>query len=128
VNAADVPVEFGLAAHSRHGVIAVISRTAARISGQVWDERGTAAANAPVVVFAVDRSRWDDRSLHRQLVHADQNGRYLVSVPPGDYWMVAAEAPELNSKVLEQLSKAAVRVTAGVNAEVSQDIRQAKRD
>jgi hypothetical protein len=129
VNAADVPVEFGLAAHSRHGVIAVISRTAARISGQVRDERGTTIANAPVIVFAADRSRWDDRSIHRQLVHADQNGRYLVSVPPGDYWLVAADAAELNSKVLEQLSNVAVRVTAGVNAEVSQDIRPApKRD
>ena len=63
VNAAEVPVEFGLAAHSRHGVTAVVSRTGARISGQVQDERGAAVPNAPVVVFAVDRSRWDDRSI-----------------------------------------------------------------
>ena len=67
------------------------------------------------------------RPVDRQLVRPNRNGRYLVSVPPGDYWMVAADAPELNSKVLEQLAKAAMRVTAGPNAQVRQDIRAAPK-
>jgi hypothetical protein len=124
VNAADVPVEFGLAARSRHGVTAILSHTAATISGRVDDARGAAVPNPSVVVFSVDRSRWEDRSLHRQAVHADGSGSYSVSVPPGDYWVVAADAATLSSKVLDGLTKSATRVTAAASTTVTQNLRQ----
>jgi hypothetical protein len=126
MNAADVPVEFGLAEHSRHGVTAVLSHTAARLSGQVQDTGGRAVPNATVIVFTVDRSRWDDRSLHRQRLRADASGQFSASLPPGDYWVVAADG-ELGAKTFEQLAKTAVRVTAAPSAEVKQDLRAATK-
>jgi protocatechuate 3,4-dioxygenase beta subunit len=123
VNAADVPVEFGLAAHSRHGVTAVLSHTAASVNGRVEDERGAAVPNAPVTVFSVDRTRWDDRSLHRQALRTDGNGNYSVNVPPGEYWVVAAEPREMGSRSLAGLTKSASRVTAGPSAVVTQNLR-----
>jgi protocatechuate 3,4-dioxygenase beta subunit len=124
VNAADVPVEFGLAEHSRHGVVAVLSHTAARLSGRILDAGGRGVANATVFVFSVDRSRWDDRSLHRQRVKADADGHYSASVPPGEYWVAAApETVELATKTLDALTKSAVRIAAAPSAEVNQDVR-----
>jgi hypothetical protein len=90
----------------------------------VDDARGAAVPNASVVVFSVDRSRWEDRSLHRQAVHADASGNYSVSVPPGDYWVVAADAATLSSKVLDGLTKSATRVTAAASTTVTQNLRQ----
>lgn len=127
VNAADVPVEFGHPEHSRHGVTAILSHTAATISGRVEDERGTALPNASVVVFSVDRSRWEDRSLHRQAVRADAGGSYVVNVPPGEYWVVAADAPTLSAKVLDGFTKSATRVTAAASATVTQNLRSTRR-
>jgi protocatechuate 3,4-dioxygenase beta subunit len=123
VNAADVPVEFGLAEHSRHGVVAVLSHTAARLSGRILDTGGRGVANATVFVFSVDRSRWDDRSLYRQRVKADADGHFSASVPPGEYWVAAGpETAEPGSKTLEALTRNAARITAVPSAEVNQDV------
>ena len=127
VNAADVPVKFGAAEDSRHGVVVVLSNTAARLSGHVEDERGTVVPNATVIVFSVDRTRWTDRSLHRQSVRADAGGGYVVTVPPGEYWVAAAAAPDLGSRALDALTRSAVRITAGAGATVTQNLRPPRR-
>jgi hypothetical protein len=123
VNAADVPVKFGAAEDSRHGVVAVLSKTGAGLSGHVEDERGTVVPNATVIVFSVDRTRWTDRSLHRQAVRADAGGTYVVTVPPGEYWVAAARSPDLGSRALDALTRSAVRVTAAAGATVTQNLR-----
>jgi hypothetical protein len=122
VNAAEVPVEFGTAARSRHGVTAVLARTAARISGLVLGDGATGIGGSPVVVFPVDQSRWAEKSLHAQRTRADQAGRYFVNVPPGEYWVAAADATP-DAGVFEKLVTNAVRVTAGENADIVRDIR-----
>jgi hypothetical protein len=127
VNAADVPVKFGAAEDSRHGVVVVLSNTAARLSGQVEDERGTVVPNATVIVFSVDRTRWTERSLHRQSVRADAGGGYVVTVPPGEYWVAAAATSDLGSRALDALTRSAVRITAGAGASVTQNLRPPRR-
>jgi len=121
-------VEFGLPERSRHGVTAVLSHTAASVSGRVEDDRGTPVPNAPVTVFSVDRTRWDDRSLHRQALRTDATGNYSASVPPGEYWVVAAEPREMGSRSLAGLTKSASRVTAGPSAMVTQNLRLVHRE
>ena len=116
VNAADQPVTFGAPDRSRSQVEIVFSSPAAEIAGRVLDERDEPIRRYEVVVFPVDRARWDAGSRYIRTARPAAEARFSVpSLPPGDYWIAAVESLSdiavRDPEVLSRLIGAARRVT-----------------
>ncbi|MBI4485986.1 MAG: carboxypeptidase regulatory-like domain-containing protein, partial [Acidobacteria bacterium] len=61
------------------------------VTGSVTNARGEALKDYSVVVFPQDRLRWITGSRYIQKGRPDQDGRFKLSVPPGDYYVVALD-------------------------------------
>jgi len=98
IDAARVPVTVA-SARAASNIDVVIDTDGATLSGRVIDDR-TAIAGATVMIFSVDPELWFPGSQHVRHVHAARNGSFTQhSLPPGEYWVAADDAPgdpELN--------------------------------
>ena len=114
IDAARVPVTV-TSDRAASNVDVIIDTDGATLSGRVVDER-TAIAGATVVIFSVDPELWFRGSPHVRHVHAGRNGRFSQhSLPPGEYWVAADDAPgdpELNDwHSISALTSLAARAT-----------------
>ena len=99
------------------------------LSGLVRTDRETVAYRAAVVVFPVDRATWSGngetpRNLRSVAVIA--GGLYVVrDLPPGEYFVAATwrmQSDWRDPRVLDSLTRTAVRVRIAVGADRTQDL------
>ena len=63
-------------------------------SGVVTDARGNAVKDYTVITFARDREKWGPGSRYLNGGRPDQDGKYKVFLPPGDYYAIALDYVE----------------------------------
>jgi protocatechuate 3,4-dioxygenase beta subunit len=94
IDVADDPFVFGAGAVRRTNVDVVFADGAVTISGRVTNSRMEPLAGYPVVAFPTDSSRIYHHSRYLGITHSDRTGHYsLANLPPGDYSVVAVDAP-----------------------------------
>jgi hypothetical protein len=100
------------------GVVVTLTDQSGAVSGVVRDGSGQPAANAAVITFPTDRSRWTGYGPQPTRLRAtipSSDGRYSMSaMQAGDYFVVAVD-DELAERwkdptFLETLSRVATRV------------------
>jgi hypothetical protein len=126
VDAAETPVDFA-GARSRRDVTAVIAR-AARVAGVVRSE-GTSANSGYVLAFPVDPARRDEGSRAIRSARVDTSGAYSLHLPPGQYWIVAAEGrtpPWPGEALFNELQPRATALTIPAVEAVRQDLTLSK--
>jgi hypothetical protein len=130
-NAAQNPVTFPTGAYSLDGATIVLADTAGTVTGQVVDEQGAPATDYWAIVFAVDRDRWFFGSPYVRNAVPDIDGHFTIpSLPPGDYWVAAADAIEGDSvsgewqsvELLDRLVPSARRVTVNERERVATEL------
>jgi Carboxypeptidase regulatory-like domain len=62
--------------------------------GVVTDARGNAVKDYTVITFARDREKWGPGSRYLNGGRPDQDGKYKVFLPPGDYYAIALDYVE----------------------------------
>lgn len=87
----DAPILFGT--EDLGGVTVVLSFGGARIEGRVTDPGRQVFLNMSVAVFSVNQDHWFYRSRHVRLARAATDGKFGISLPPGEYWVVAIDVP-----------------------------------
>ncbi len=68
-----------------------LTNRATTIGGAVTDPRGQPATDYVVVSYSQERTRWTTVSRHISISRPDQQGRYRVRVPAGNYHLVAVD-------------------------------------
>jgi hypothetical protein len=64
------------------------------VNGVVTDARGNAVKDYTVIAFARDREKWGPGSRYLNGGRPDQDGKYKVLLPPGDYYAIALDYVE----------------------------------
>lgn len=64
------------------------------VNGVVSDARGNAVKDYTIVTFARDREKWGPGSRYMNGGRPDQDGKYKVFLPPGDYYVIALDYVE----------------------------------
>lgn len=98
----------------------VVTRSAAEISGNVQNAKGTPLTDYVVVLFPPETERWGWQSRFVRVARPDQTGRFVITgLPPASYLAVALDyiepGEESNPEFLEGLKGlgTSVRVSAG---------------
>jgi hypothetical protein len=99
------------------GVEVVMTTRVQEVSGIVTDDQSRIATACTVLAFAQDRERWG-AARFSAMARPDQDGRYtLTTLPPGDYFVVAAdyidEDRSGDASYLEALVAKATRFSVG---------------
>src|SRR5262249_4519575 len=90
IDVTDRPLPFGRREQSLTGVEVRLTDRVSALKGAIVDADGHAAANATVIVFASDRSRWYPMSRFMGKALADADGAFALSgLPFGSYYAVA---------------------------------------
>jgi hypothetical protein len=106
-------------------VTVVLSNAAGTLSGRVTTAAGQRAGiKNVVVVFPADESRWSLSALRMPMVTSE--GRFELSLPPGDYSVAAVEEAQMMGDTVDALmvtlSPSARRVTITAGARVGIDL------
>lgn len=76
-------------------VVIVVSNKASALSGTLVDEKGGAASDGTVIVFAADAQKWSEDSRFVKSARPDQDGKFVIrGLPAGDYLAVAIDYVE----------------------------------
>jgi protocatechuate 3,4-dioxygenase beta subunit len=132
----DVPFDFGFPNRwAPYGHIA-ISTAGPTVRGRVIDENSSPLAEYTVLVFPTDRARWFAHSRYLKFARPSQDDSFEVTgLPPGDYWVAAADAVEATAgggewqdpEVLEALAAGAQRVALAERDVVELTLRSRRR-
>jgi hypothetical protein len=100
------------------GIEIELTNHPASVSGAVMNNRGEAAKDYTVVVFARDEQRWMPATRYIMVSRPDQEGRFKISpAPPGDYLAIALEYVEsgqwTDPEFLKQIRDRATNFTLG---------------
>ena len=77
------------------GVQIVFTTRSSRVTGTATDDKGQAAADYVVALFAEDRAKWGFMSRYQQIARPDQSAGFEVrNLPSGRYLAVALDALE----------------------------------
>ena len=122
----DKPIEF--AGIGTRKLQIVLTNYVTHVSGFVADTSGRAAVNATVVVFAVDRTKWQFLSRFSQLAVTDENGQFTISaLPSGDYFAVALnrlpDSQWLHPEFLESIRRIATELHLGEGQHLTLSLR-----
>jgi hypothetical protein len=97
--------------HDFDGVIVTVTDKVATFTGTVRDDRGLPVTTGQVIVFPANRQLWSGygfRAQRLQSTGVSSGGSYTVTVPAGDYHVVAlTDLPEEGWQVEEFLARAA---------------------
>lgn len=93
-----------------------ITDAASQIAGLVQDSRGTAVADATVLIIPVSPQFWTRTSRRFRLLRSDADGRYTVrGLPAGEYRAVASleidDSEAYRRDLLQQLAEAGLTVS-----------------
>jgi len=81
------------------GVELVITNRQQLVTGVVTNAKGEPVPDASVTLFSQSSDEWAGVTRRIVPTRPDQNGRYSVrSLPPGDYFAVATDAPEASPR------------------------------
>lgn len=136
IDVTDAPLLFGARNQSLADVEVVLTSNITEIAGTASDDRGRAAADARVVVFAADRDLWYERSRFVKIARADANGAFVLrDLPPGTYFVSAVDrrrASEengewLNPELLESLAPGAPSITLSEGQKMNVGVKLAAR-
>ena len=87
----DAPLEMK-SGEELSGVEVVLTTRQTMLTGQLTDERGGAAIDGTVIVFATDAEKWTESSRFVRTARPDQQGQYQIrGLPTGEYLAVAME-------------------------------------
>ena len=96
VDVTDRPLPFGRREQSLAGVEVRLTDRVSTLKGAAVDADGHAVANALVIVFATDRSRWYPMSRFLAKAAADADGAFAFSgLPFGSYYAAAVARPSI---------------------------------
>jgi hypothetical protein len=98
------------------------------LSGLVTNDRGAAAKDYAVVVFAQDREKWTAGMRYLKTGRPDQDGRFKVSgLPPGDYYAIALDYVDssewMEPDYLERIRAKATQVSLSDGETKSVDLK-----
>jgi hypothetical protein len=115
------------------GVRVVLTNSPTELSGTVTDEGGQPASDVFVIAFSTDPAAWRPRSRRVQGVRPGNDGVYRFrGLPPGSYYVAVAADLESGSwydpVLLEELRKAAQRVSLGEGETKTADMKTGARD
>lgn len=128
----DAPVEIK---GDVSGIVVRYSDDVSRIDGTVRNAQGAPGSAAFVVVFPVDRQRWNTPASRfprrSRSTHVNARGTFgFTALPTGDYFVAAIPDTLIDSwqdpKTLDALSRMATRVSLGENEKRSVDLRLAE--
>jgi hypothetical protein len=133
VDVTDQPFDFGRDGRRFEDVEVVFSGNPASVAGRVTDARGDAVANASVLVFTSDSSRWHIGSRWIKTATSNAEGAFAIGgIPPGEYRAVAVAGLDRVARqdpvaLLRELTVFATRVTAAAGAESAATLRVVSR-
>jgi hypothetical protein len=129
IDVTDQVMSFGRDDESRDDIEIVLTNQITQVIGSLTDLRGLAPSDVAVLAFATDPTQWYPGTRFRKRITPSSDGRFsLDGLPPGDYFVVAAEPPRdpgewLNPDILERLSRGATRVHLGAGQRVSVTVK-----
>lgn len=105
-----------------------ITDRSTELSGVLQSASGAPASDVFVLAFSVNRAFWIPGTRRTQAVRPDVDGRYTIKgLPPGDYLVAALTDADENdwndSRLLEQLVPASIRISLGDGERKVQDLR-----
>jgi hypothetical protein len=123
----DFPLDLTAVPADVSGALLTFADRRSELSGSLQGASGQAATDYFVIVFPADRALWQAARRLRSTRPAS-DGRFSVSdLPAGDYLIAALTDIDPDAwrqaVFLEQAAAAAVRVTIGEGARVTQDLR-----
>jgi hypothetical protein len=100
------------------GAVITLSSRATELNGKVVDASGKPDADASVLIFPADETRWTDYGSHPrriQAIRVSRDGTYrMAGLPPGDYRVIAVDDEQTadwpNAQLLKLLSVSATPV------------------
>jgi hypothetical protein len=117
IDVTDQVMSFGTDKESLDDIEVVLTDRVTQVLGSVGETRGgVAPSDLAVLAFATDPGQWYAGTRFRKRGTVAADGRFSIDgLPPGDYFIVAAEPPRdpgewLNPDTLEKLSRGAARV------------------
>jgi hypothetical protein len=120
----DAPLEFDRPADD---LVITFTDRATELSGRVIAANGAPSADSYVIVFSASRDTWFPNSRRVAAVRTRDDGTFSVrNLPPGDYFMTAADLDPGewgDPQVLESLTVGAVRVSLTKAERKTQDLR-----
>jgi hypothetical protein len=117
----DTPLTLTRGAPDIEGLQLVLSRTGAKLGGEVVDRDGAPAPDATVMLFGEDRALWGPGSRFIHVTRPDDSGRFaLAGLPPGVYRAIARdvvgegqwEDPEFLQTLLRDASRVELPASA----------------
>jgi hypothetical protein len=119
-------IEVGRA--SMIDVVVTFTDKRSELSGTLQTASGAPASDVFVIAYATNPAMWGPRARRVQAVRPGVDGRFSIKdLPPGDYYLSAVtevEQEELQeSKFLEDLVKASIKITIGEGEKKVQDLR-----
>jgi hypothetical protein len=88
------------------------------ITGTVSDDQGRSARDYAMVAFSRDPKRWTAVSRSTRVGRPDQDGRFRVALPAGEYYVVAVDSlepgEELDPDFLNRLAEMSSRFSLGL--------------
>jgi hypothetical protein len=91
-NFVDTPLELQPGVTETKGLQIVVSKTAAKVTGDVLTRDRAPAPDSTVIIFAQERGRWTVASRFVRATRPDHTGRFTVAgLPPGIYRAAARE-------------------------------------
>jgi hypothetical protein len=129
VDVTDQVMSFGRDDESRDDIEVVLTNRITQVVGSVSDLRGLVPSDLAVLAFATDPAQWYVGTRFRKRITLPSDGRFSIDgLPPGDYFVVAAEPPRdpgewLNPDTLEKLSRGAARVHLSDGQHVSVTVK-----
>jgi hypothetical protein len=109
-------------------VTIVLTDRSTDVTGTVRDVKNAPMTAITVIAFSTDQQYWRAQSRQIQAVRTDSTGAYrLRGLPPGDYFIVAADGVEqgewFDPAYLEQARAGAARLTVREGDKKTQDLR-----
>ena len=119
-------IEVGRA--SMTDVVVTFTDKRSELSGTLQTSSVAPASDVFVIAYATNPAMWGPRARRVQAVRPGVDGRFSIKdLPPGDYYLSAVtevEQEELQeSKFLEELVKASIKITIGEGEKKVQDLR-----
>ena len=119
-------IEVGRA--SMTGVVVTFTDKRSELSGTLQTASGAPASDVFVIAYATNPAMWGPRARRVQAVRPGVDGRFSIKdLPPGEYYLSAVtevDQEELQeSKFLEELIKASIKISIGEAEKKVQDLR-----
>jgi len=109
------------------GVEVELTTQLSSVSGGVTDARGNAVSSYTVVTFARDREKWGPGSRYMNSGRPNQDGKYKITLPQGDYYAIALDYVEQGANTdpefLERLKERATEFSIGDAESKGLDLR-----